>query len=88
MSKIQASLLWEPCLVVGVMPKRLSIQARDKVRDMGKEKLDKVEPGSNKLLLFDSFVRLRISSSTFGKKSIYPWKKIVNAVQSRYNLTL
>ena len=70
------------------MPKRLSIQARDKVRDMGKEKLDKVESGSNKLLLFDSFVRLRISSSIFRKKSIYPWKKIVNAVQSRYNLTL
>ena len=70
------------------MPKRLSIQARDKVRDMGKEKLDKVEPGSNKLLLFDSFVRLRISSSTFKEMSIYPWKKIVNAVQCRYNLTL
>ena len=63
MSKIHASLLWEPCLVVGVMPKRLSIQARDKVRDKGKEKLDKVESGSNKLLLFDSFVMLRISSS-------------------------
>ena len=56
------------------MPKRLSIQARDKVRDMGKEKLDKFEPGSSKLLLFDSFVRLRISSSTFRKKSIKPWK--------------
>ena len=56
------------------MPKRLSIQARDKVRDMGKEKLDKFEPGSNKLLLFDSFVRLRISSSTFRKKPIKPWK--------------
>ena len=59
------------------MPKRLSIQARDKVRDMGKEKLDKVEPGSNKLLLFDSFVRLRISSSTFRKKSNKPWKKLL-----------
>ena len=88
MSKIQASLLWEPCLVVGVMPKRLSIQARDKVRDMGKEKLDKVEPGSNKLLLFDSFVRLRISSSTLGRSQFTHGKKIVNAVQSRYNLTL
>ena len=49
---------------MGALPcGRLSIQARDKVRDMGKKKMDKVQPGSNKLLLFDSFVMLRISSS-------------------------
>ena len=66
------------------MPKRLSIQARDKVRDMGKEKLDKFEPGSSKLLLFDSFVRLRISSSTLGRSQFKHMEKI----ESRYNLTL
>ena len=52
-------------LVVGVIPQRLSNQARDIVTE-GREKLEE-EFWSNELS-FDSLVRLRISSSTSRKQ--------------------
>ena len=46
-----------------MIPQRLSNQARDMVTE-GREKLDKELEFPNELLLLDSFVRFRISSST------------------------